>query len=40
MKIERWVAELSLKNRTLYYQLNIIFALFFIFPIFGFILFG
>jgi adenylate cyclase len=40
MKIEKWVAELSLKNRTLYYRLNIIFGLFFIFPIFGFILFG
>ena len=40
MKIDRWIAELSLKNRTLYYRLNIIFALFFVFPIFGFILFG
>ncbi len=36
----KWLSEGSLKNRNLYYKLNIIFGLFFLLPIFGFIYFA
>ena len=39
MKIVRWLEELSLENKNLYYKLNIIFGLFFLIPIFGFLYF-
>jgi class 3 adenylate cyclase/GAF domain-containing protein len=40
MKIEKWFDDISIKNRDLYYKLNLIFGLLFLFPILGFIFFG
>lgn len=40
MKIYRWLGEESLKNKNLYYKLHLIFGLFFLFPVFGFIYFA
>ncbi len=40
MKIDKWFDEISLKNKNLYYVLNIIFGLFFLFPVFGFLYFA
>jgi GAF domain-containing protein len=40
MKLYKWLGEDSLRNRTLSYKLNIIFGLFFLFPVFGFLYFG
>jgi len=40
MNLYKWLGEDSLKNRNLYYKLNIIFGLFFLFPVFGFIYFA
>ncbi|MCP4366672.1 MAG: GAF domain-containing protein [Deltaproteobacteria bacterium] len=40
MSFYKWLGEDSLKNRNLYYKLNIIFGLFFLFPVFGFIYFA
>ncbi len=40
MNLYKWLGEDSLKNSSLYYKLNIIFGLFFLFPVFGFIYFG
>ena len=40
MNLYKWLGEDSLKNRNLYHKLNIIFGLFFLFPVFGFIYFG
>ena len=37
MKIYRWFSEDSRKNTNLYYKLNIIFGLFFLFPAIGFV---
>jgi len=38
MNLYKWLGEDSLKNKNLYHKLNIIFGLFFLFPVFGFIL--
>jgi len=40
MNLYKWLGEDSLKDRNLYYKLNIIFGLFFLFPVFGFIYFA
>jgi class 3 adenylate cyclase/GAF domain-containing protein len=40
MNLYKWLGEDSLKNKNLYHKLNIIFGLFFLFPVFGFIYFG
>ena len=40
MRLYKWLGEDSLRNRTLSYKLNIIFGLFFLFPVFGFLYFG
>ncbi len=40
MKFYKWLGEDSLRNRTLSYKLNLIFGLFFLFPVFGFLYFG
>ncbi|HHP7234422.1 MAG TPA: GAF domain-containing protein [Desulfobacterales bacterium] len=40
MKIYRWLGEESLKKKNLYYKLHLIFGLFFLFPVFGFIYFA
>ncbi len=40
MNFYKWLGEDSLKNTNLYYKLNIIFGLFFLFPVFGFIYFA
>ena len=40
MKLNRWLGEASLKDKNLSYKLNIIFGLFFLFPVFGFLYFG
>jgi class 3 adenylate cyclase/GAF domain-containing protein len=39
-KYAKWISTVSLKDRDLYYKLNIIFGLLFLFPILGFIFFG
>lgn len=39
MKLVKWFEDLSLENKDLYYKLNIIFGLFFLIPIFGFLYF-
>jgi class 3 adenylate cyclase/putative methionine-R-sulfoxide reductase with GAF domain len=40
MKFYKWLGEDSLKHKNLYYKLNIIFGLFFLFPVMGFIYFA
>ena len=40
MKLKNWIKEKSLKDRDLHYKLTIIFGLFFLFPILGFVIFG
>jgi class 3 adenylate cyclase/GAF domain-containing protein len=40
MKLYRWLGEGSFKDKNLSYKLNIIFGLFFLFPVFGFLYFG
>jgi len=40
MQISKWLGKRSLKHRNLYYKLNLIFGLFFLFPILGFIYFS
>ena len=40
MNFYKWLGEDSLKNTNLYYKLNIIFGLFFLFHVFGFIYFA
>ncbi|MGB8424141.1 MAG: GAF domain-containing protein, partial [Desulfobacterales bacterium] len=40
MKLDKWLGEGSLKDKNLSYKLNIIFGLFFLFPVFGFLYFG
>jgi class 3 adenylate cyclase/GAF domain-containing protein len=40
MKLDRWLGEAFLKKKNLYYKLNVIFGLFFSFPVVGFILFS
>jgi class 3 adenylate cyclase/GAF domain-containing protein len=40
MNFYKWLGEDSLKNKNLYHKLNIIFGLFFLFPVFGFIYFA
>jgi len=40
MNLNRWLGEGSLKEKNLSYKLNIIFGLFFLFPVFGFLYFG
>ena len=40
MNLYKWLGEDSLKNKNLYHKLNIIFGLFFLFPVFGFIYFA
>jgi len=40
MKIYRWLGEDSLNSKNLYYKLHLIFGLFFLFPVFGFIYFA
>jgi len=40
MQILKWLGNRFLKNRNLYYKLNLIFGLFFLFPILGFIFFS
>ena len=40
MKFYKWLGEDSLKHKNLYYKLNIIFGLFFLFPVIGFIYFA
>jgi len=40
MKLYKWLGEDSLRNRKLSYKLNLIFGLFFLFPVFGFLYFG
>jgi class 3 adenylate cyclase/putative methionine-R-sulfoxide reductase with GAF domain len=40
MKLDRWLGEAFLKKKNLYYKLNLIFGLFFSFPVLGFILFS
>jgi len=40
MKIYRWLGEESLKNKNLYYKLHLVFGLFFLFPVCGFIYFA
>ncbi|MCJ7617937.1 MAG: GAF domain-containing protein [Desulfobacterales bacterium] len=40
MKLENWMQEKSLKDKALNYKLTIIFGLFFLFPVLGFVIFG
>ena len=40
MKLENWMQEKSLKDKALNYKLTIIFGLFFLFPVLGFVMFG
>jgi class 3 adenylate cyclase/GAF domain-containing protein len=40
MKFENWMEKKSLKDKDLNYKLTIIFGLFFLFPILGFVIFG
>ena len=40
MKLDRWLGESFLKKKNLYYKLNVIFGLFFSFPVLGFIIFS
>jgi class 3 adenylate cyclase/putative methionine-R-sulfoxide reductase with GAF domain len=40
MSLYKWLGEDSMKRKNLYYKLNIIFGLFFLFPVLGFIFFG
>jgi len=40
MKLENWMQKKSLKNKDLNYKLTIIFGLFFLFPVLGFVIFG
>ena len=40
MKAEKLVKEASMKNKNLYYKLNLVFGLFFLFPVMGFLIFG
>ncbi|MGD2273009.1 MAG: GAF domain-containing protein, partial [Desulfobacterales bacterium] len=40
MSLYTWLGEESLKRKNLYYKLNIIFGLFFLFPVLGFLFFG
>ena len=40
MRLYKWLGDDSLKHKNLYYRLNIIFGLFFLFPVFGFLYFG
>ncbi len=40
MSLYKWLGEESMKRKNLYYKLNIIFGLFFLFPVLGFIFFG
>ena len=40
MKLDKWLGEGFLKKKNLYYKLNVIFGLFFSFPVLGFILFS
>jgi class 3 adenylate cyclase/GAF domain-containing protein len=40
MKLDKWINNVPLRDRDLYYKLNIIFGLLFLFPILGFIFFG
>jgi len=40
MRINKWLGNRFLKHRSLYYKLNLIFGLFFLFPIVGFIFFS
>ena len=40
MQIVKWLGTRFLKHRSLYYKLNLIFGLFFLFPIVGFIFFS
>lgn len=39
MKFDKWFDAISLKNKNIYYKLTIIFCLFFLFPVFGFLYF-
>jgi len=39
MKLVKWFEDLSLEKKDLYYKLNIIFGLFFLIPVFGFLYF-
>ena len=40
MKLDRWLGEAFLKKKNLYYKLNVIFGLFFSFPVLGFLIFS
>jgi class 3 adenylate cyclase/GAF domain-containing protein len=40
MKLNKWLGERFLKKKNLYYKLNLIFGLFFSFPVLGFIFFS
>jgi len=41
MKLNKqWLSDISLKNKKLYYKLNIIVGLFFVFPVFGFLFYA
>ncbi|MBU2521261.1 MAG: GAF domain-containing protein, partial [Proteobacteria bacterium] len=40
MKLENWIDKKSLKGKALHYKLTIIFGLFFLFPVLGFLMFG
>lgn len=40
MDIKKFIPDISFENKNLYYWLNIIFVLFFIFPVLGFLYFG
>jgi adenylate cyclase len=37
---KNWLDEISLKNKTLFYKLSVIVGLFFVFPVFGFLLYA
>lgn len=40
MKFDKWFANNAFKNKDLHYRLTIIFGLFFLFPVLGFVIFG
>ncbi len=40
MKLEKLAGDVSIKNKNLYYKLNLVFGLFFLFPVLGFLVFG
>jgi len=40
MKLDRWLGESFFKKKNLYYKLNVIFGLFFSFPVLGFLIFS